>query len=101
MLGGPYPITPAHFELSTVLGHLQNHLARTTPLPEPLFHRVHHLKDCIPTLGVGHMERMFELLEVLEGEEWGGRLEVIGAGVDGVSVGDCVEAGKYAGENWV
>lgn len=45
ILGGPYHITPAHVEMSTLLGHLQNHLARTTPLPEPLFQRVDHLKD--------------------------------------------------------
>lgn len=48
----------------------------------------------------GHLERMAEMRSVLEDKVWGGRMEVIGAGVGGVSVGDCVEAGKRAGARW-
>ena len=33
-------------------------------------------------------------------EEWEGRLEVIGAGVGGVSVADCVEQGRQVGRSW-
>lgn len=47
----------------------------------------------------GHLERIEEMRNVLK-DLWEGRLEVIGAGVGGVSVGDCVEAGKRVGENW-
>lgn len=62
--------------------------------------RIHDHKSCIPTLSVGHLDRMDELRAVLKGAPWDGRLEVIGAGVGGVSVGDCVEAGKRVGHAW-
>ena len=69
-------------------------------LPEPLLARVHHHRDCIPTLMPGHLERMAELQEVLGGRPWEGRMEVVGAGVGGVSIGDCVEAGRRVGMGW-
>jgi protoporphyrinogen/coproporphyrinogen III oxidase len=107
MLGGPHPLTPAHTAVPTVLRHLAHHLASPAQgqspvdLPEPLLCRVHNHVDCIPTLSVGHVERMRELAAVLAGEPWCGRLEVVGAGVGGVSVGDCVRAGRRAGKDWV
>jgi oxygen-dependent protoporphyrinogen oxidase len=36
----------------------------------------------------------------LKASPWAGRFEVIGAGASGVSVGDCVEAGKNVGKEW-
>jgi oxygen-dependent protoporphyrinogen oxidase len=71
-----------------------------TDLPDPLLCRVHHHHDCIPVPTVGHVERMGELLKVLREEPWEGRLEVVGAGVGGVSMGDCVRAGREVGKNW-
>ncbi len=44
------------------------------------------------------MQDMKNLLENKKG--WDGRLDVIGAGVGGVSVGDCVQAGRNAGREW-
>ncbi|EGO03896.1 hypothetical protein SERLA73DRAFT_165460 [Serpula lacrymans var. lacrymans S7.3] len=98
MLGGPYPISPAHVEISTILRNLSIHLG--VSLPQPLAVRIHSNANCIPMLGVGHVERMKDLKQVLEQEPWSGRLEVVGAGVGGVSVGDCVEAGRGVGQNW-
>ncbi|KAG1753558.1 uncharacterized protein EDB91DRAFT_404013 [Suillus paluster] len=69
-------------------------------LPDPLLVRVQNNAHCIPLLRVGHLQRMQELSGVLRGEPWSGKLEVIGAGVGGVSVGDCVEAGRRAGRSW-
>lgn len=69
-------------------------------LSNPLIARVHDNVHCIPLLRVGHLQRMRELSSVLRGEPWSGKLEVIGAGVGGVSVGDCVEAGRRAGRSW-
>lgn len=69
-------------------------------LPDPLIVKVHDNAHCIPLLRVGHLQRMQELSDVLRGEPWRGKLEVIGAGVGGVSVGDCVEAGRRAGRSW-
>lgn len=35
-------------------------------------------------------------LRALISERFGGRLQIVGAGVGGVSVGDCVEGGRRA-----
>lgn len=98
MLGGPYPLTPYQTSLPVILEHLSQHLGHN--LPQPLLVRTHAHKECIPILSVGHLERMDKLRGVLQGQPWDGRLEVIGAGICGVSVGDCVEAGKRAGQHW-
>ena len=98
MLGGPHPISPEHTSLPMILRHLASDMA--SDLPDPLVSRVHHHKDCIPTLTVGHIGRMKELSDALTTYPWDGRLVVIGAGVGGVSVGDCVNAGREAGEHW-
>jgi protoporphyrinogen/coproporphyrinogen III oxidase len=102
MMGGPYPI-PTDSDpaiLSIVLRHLERHLSKR--LPEPVFYRISHHLNCIPTLGVGHLGRMkqLEAALMLKGGPWEGRLAVIGAGVGGVSVGDCVQAGRAVGKHW-
>ncbi|KAJ7255889.1 hypothetical protein B0H12DRAFT_1287472 [Mycena haematopus] len=98
MMGGPHrsPDTA----LPVVLAHLQYHLNRRKPLPEPLVTRTWHHRDCIPTPLPGHLERMKKLKEALDGSGWNRRMEVVGAGVRGVSVGDCVESGKTVGMEW-
>lgn len=98
MLGGPHrSLALANTSVHVIVKHLEEHLQRQ--LPHPIFSRVWHNKECIPTLMPGHLERMEEMRSVLK-DRWDGRMEVIGAGVGGVSVGDCVEAGKRAGESW-
>ncbi|KAJ7650088.1 hypothetical protein FB45DRAFT_886881 [Roridomyces roridus] len=88
--------------LPVVLAHLQYHLNRRAPLPEPLVVKKWEHRACIPTPLPGHLERMNKLREALVSEEgpWRGRLEVVGAGVKGVSVGDCLESGKTVGMEW-
>ncbi|KAF8074591.1 hypothetical protein FPV67DRAFT_1474140 [Lyophyllum atratum] len=117
MLGGPFPgPLPSDDEVlcKRVLLHLGEALQRE--LPQPVAWRVWRHERCIPTLTVGHVQRMKELRAVLEegaksreglqakAEEkkgvWRGRMEVVGAGVGGVSVGDCVEAGRGVGMRW-
>ncbi|KAJ3987847.1 hypothetical protein F5890DRAFT_1563050 [Lentinula detonsa] len=104
MMGGPNPITPSHTEVDTVLKQLSVHL--TAPddylkvLPEPIYTRTQRHDDCIPNPMPGHLRRMEELKTALAKGPWSGRLEVVGAGVRGVSLGDCVESGKRAGESW-
>lgn len=82
-----------------VLAHLTNHLASRTPIPEPVLFRVNHLRSCIPVPAVGHVQRMKELGEAIR-TDWGENLAVIGAGVGGVSVGDCIEQGRQVGSAW-
>ncbi|KAJ7126568.1 hypothetical protein C8R43DRAFT_1134892 [Mycena crocata] len=98
MMGGPHRSPDT--SLPVVLAHLQYHLNRRKPLPEPLVTRTWHHKNCIPTPLPGHLERMQKLREALREKGWDGRMEVIGAGVKGVSIGDCVESGKTVGMEW-
>ncbi|KAI0739226.1 Protoporphyrinogen oxidase [Daedaleopsis nitida] len=99
MLGGPYgtpspaPSSPAF--VPTLLDALRSHLGRSEPLPEPALVRVRQHRECIPTPTVGHRARMAELGAAVR-EHLGHNAVVIGAGVGGVSVGDCVEAGRLA-----
>jgi protoporphyrinogen/coproporphyrinogen III oxidase len=98
MMGGPYPsLTAENTSLSFIMRTLEEHLQRR--LPDPIFWKVWRNENCIPTFTPGHLERMEEMRNVLR-DRWEGRLEVIGASVGGVSVGDCVEASKRAGESW-
>lgn len=87
-----------------ILQTLATHLSPSDPsaLPQPIHTAVHARNSCIPTPLPGHGERMNELKQVLEDEKgpWRGRMEVIGAAVGGISVPDCVEAGRGAGKAW-
>jgi protoporphyrinogen/coproporphyrinogen III oxidase len=104
MLGGPYPLPPSpsgppdeedRALLATVLPLISSQLGGSTPLPEPLYYAVHRNVESIPTYLVGHTARMTELRCALR-ERWGERMKVVGAGVGGVSVADCVKAGRQA-----
>ncbi|KAJ8516762.1 hypothetical protein ONZ45_g5976 [Pleurotus djamor] len=83
MLGGPYEHALAHeIPVSTLLCHLSSHLGGVS-IPEPIYSRIMHQKDCIPTPSPGHLDRMDELKRAINTGPWQGRLEVIGAGVGG------------------
>lgn len=120
MTGGPYPVPtlppfsdldyigrPPDFILSLV-DQLSNHLGRTMPLP--IYWRLWNNEACIPTLRPGHLDRMEEMKSILHAPShhgsslnhlsWDGKLAIVGAGVGGVSVGDCVEAGRLVGRDW-
>ena len=103
MIGGPYPLPRAPDSggpdddpalLATVLPLISAQLGGP-PLPEPVHYAVHRNEESIPTYLVGHTARMKELSRVLR-ERWGRRMKVVGAGVGGVSVADCVKAGRQA-----
>ncbi|KIY67857.1 Protoporphyrinogen oxidase [Cylindrobasidium torrendii FP15055 ss-10] len=95
MAGGPFPRVA---NTDDVLEELRQHFG-LKEMPKPVLTRVHHLKDCIPTPHVGHVERLKELKDAVS-EKWGGRFELMGAGASGVSVGNCVDAAKAVGQNW-
>ena len=101
MLGGPYlsareesssPLSDAQL-VEAVLRRISSHLGHALPLP--VHYAVHRNAESIPTYLVGHTARMGELRRALN-ERWGGRMKVIGSGVGGVSVSDCVKAGRQA-----
>lgn len=96
MLGGPYPYPSSLSDaqlVAAVLRRISSQLGHV--LPQPVHYAVHRNAESIPTYFVGHTARMGELKRALR-ERWGGRMKVIGAGVGGVSVADCVKAGRQA-----
>jgi len=98
MLGGPYTSASASDAtdarlVEVVLRRLSVQLGR--PLPQLVHYAVHRNKESIPTYLVGHTTRMEQLRRALR-VRWGGRMRVVGAGVGGVSVADCVKAGRQA-----
>lgn len=101
MLGGPHASSSSSSSssdsalLASVLPLISAQLGGSDPLPAPVHYAVHRNVESIPTYLVGHTARMKELRQALR-ERWGGRLKVVGAGVGGVSVADCVKAGRHA-----
>lgn len=87
-------------EEEDLLKLLSKHLQPKSPIPRPVFVRVNTHSNCIPIPSVGHVQRTTELQEALEGAFWGGRFAVLGAGVGGVSVPDCVEQGRIIASRW-
>jgi len=80
-----------------LLPELARHLG--VRLPEPLLVRATTHEACIPTPTPGHVARMAEMRDAVR-ERWGEAAEVVGAGVGGVSVPACVEAGRMVGRGW-
>ncbi|KAF8594777.1 Protoporphyrinogen oxidase [Ceratobasidium sp. AG-I] len=97
MLGGPFPISAEPLPLSKILSLLASHL-NLKSVPQPLIYRYHIQPNCIPTPLVGHLDRIAEMRQALD-QSWNGRLQVIGSGVGGVSLGDCVRDGRRAAAN--
>jgi oxygen-dependent protoporphyrinogen oxidase len=100
MLGGPYPCPNARDSSSSdaqlvaaVVRRISSQLGHA--LPPPVHYAVHRNAESIPTYLVGHTARMGQLGRALR-ERWSGRMKVVGAGVGGVSVADCVKAGRQA-----
>ena len=103
MLGGPHVFSHTADSVTEdkLLRILTRHLAPPQALPWPVLIRARHLTECIPTPTLGHLDKVTELkAELRRSHMWEGRLEVIGAGVGGVSVPDCVEQGRHVGLNW-
>ncbi len=113
MMGGPYPVLdlPPKFTsplinedlpilVRSVLNELELQLGRD--LPDPIYWRIWENEACIPTFTPGHLERVQEIRGCVKDDpEWRGRLSIIGAGIGGVSVSDCVEAGRQVGKDWI
>ncbi|KAF8323208.1 Protoporphyrinogen oxidase [Clavulina sp. PMI_390] len=113
MLGGPHPLPQtistnptSNVDLNRFIPPLLRHLARTlswpssSPIPTPSRIRAEYHQNCIPIYTLGHVQRMRELKQALGFDTakgpWKGRLHVVGAGVRGISLGDCVSSGRDA-----
>jgi oxygen-dependent protoporphyrinogen oxidase len=97
MMGGPYPAATRNTPIEQVLATVGKQLGVT--LPEPVHVSRHEQADCIPVPGPGHTYRVEEMRKTLR-EKWEGKLDIIGAGIGGVSVSDCVRQGREAGRHW-
>ena len=92
MIGGPYGVNKEQPPLlNAVLAQISGRLGTT--IPHPVLSKLHVHVGGIPTYTVGHLDRMREMHDVAR-QRSNGRLFVIGAGVTGVSVGDCIKAGR-------
>ncbi|KZO95463.1 Protoporphyrinogen oxidase [Calocera viscosa TUFC12733] len=94
MSGGPYKRRFGEPYLPEFLAALREHLG--TSVPDPLYHRFVLQKKCIPTPQLAHTARISQLRQALGERPYAGRLELVGAEVGGVSVGDCVRQGREA-----
>lgn len=92
MCGGPYHASS--FSVEALVDELFRHLRR--PKITPIHVGVHKQVDCIPLPLVGHLDRMSEVQRILAERPWNGRLSVIGAGVSGAGISDCVKAAREA-----
>ncbi|KZT54650.1 Protoporphyrinogen oxidase [Calocera cornea HHB12733] len=99
MSGGPYKRRFGEPYLPEFLAALREHLG--TPVPDPLYHRFVLQKNCIPVPGPSHTVRIAQLRQALLERPYGGRFELVGAEAGGVSVGDCVSAGREAAKRVV
>jgi oxygen-dependent protoporphyrinogen oxidase len=97
MLGGPYPAWTREATIENILNNLSQQLG--VSLPPPVYVSRRPQLGCIPIPGPGHLQRVQDMRRALS-ERWEGRFDIIGAGVGGVSVGDCVRQGREAGREW-
>ena len=103
MRGGPSPLPPSSGLSQEEQGEEARQILSThlnTALPPVLYANSYTHLDCIPPPAPGHRAHVAALRRVLDGAPWGGRFQIVGAGVDGVSVGDCVQSGREAGNRW-
>jgi protoporphyrinogen/coproporphyrinogen III oxidase len=90
MCGGPF--NAESISIDKILDQLFQHLQR--PRIEPIHVEIHQQRDCIPLPRVGHLERMEEVRRKLNQSAWEGRISIIGAGVNGAGIADCVETAR-------
>lgn len=90
MCGGPYH--NESFSVEALLQELFGHLRR--PIITPIHVSIHKQAKCIPLPLVGHLDRMKEVRKRLEDSPWNGRLSIIGAGVNGAGIADCIKAAR-------
>lgn len=90
--GGPYSTSTP--DVDALLEQIRVHLGSEYEVPVPVYTKVVECRECIPLYEVGHLDWVQEMRGSLQG--YGQRVHVIGAGVGGVSVPDCVEQGRKA-----
>lgn len=95
--GGPYALPSPNVD--ALLDAIRVHLGSEYEVPTPVYTKVTECRDCIPLYEVGHLDWVKELKGSLI--SYGERMHVIGAGIGGVSVPNCVEQGREAARDIV
>lgn len=91
--GGPYASASTGPDADVLLRDLRKHLGDRYDLPEPVYSMTTECKECIPLFEPGHLKWVEKLKGTLKyyGEN---KVQVIGAGIGGVSIPDCIEQGR-------
>ena len=91
--GGPYPSASAGPNADVLLRDLRKHLGDRYDLPDPIYSTTTECKECIPLFEPGHLKWVEKLRGTLKyfGEN---KVQIIGAGIGGVSIPDCIEQGR-------
>lgn len=90
--GGPYPLKSGP-NVDVLLNDLRKHLGARYDLPDPIYSMTTECKECIPLFEPGHLAWVVKLKGTLKdyGEN---KVQIIGAGIGGVSIPDCIEQGR-------
>ncbi|KAH8829326.1 hypothetical protein DL96DRAFT_1462413 [Flagelloscypha sp. PMI_526] len=98
MLGGPYA-NGHDVDASKILAFISR--ATGSHLPDPVHVQWATHQNCIPHPRVGHEDLLTKLWDQ-EHREWVRQnFAIVGPGFTGVSVGDCVNAGREVSEQWI
>ncbi|KAF9647653.1 Protoporphyrinogen oxidase [Thelephora ganbajun] len=91
--GGPYPSASTGPNVDVLLKVLRKHLGDRYELPNPIYSMTTECKECIPLFEPGHLKWVEKLRSTLKyyGEN---KVQIIGAGIGGVSIPDCIEQGR-------
>ena len=91
--GGPYRSASTGPNVGILLNDLRKHLGSRYNLPDPIYSETTECGECIPLFEPGHLKWVEKLQGTLKyyGEN---KVQIIGAGIGGVSIPDCIEQGR-------
>ena len=91
--GGPYHSASTGPNVDILLEDLRNSLGNRYELPDPIYSVTTECRECIPLFEPGHLKWVEKLKGTLKcyGEN---KVQIIGAGIGGVSIPDCIEQGR-------
>jgi len=91
--GGPYRSASTGPNVDVLLRDLRKHLGNRYDLPDPIYSMTTECGECIPLFEPGHLKWVEQLKRTLKyyGEN---KVQIIGAGIGGVSIPDCIEQGR-------
>ena len=91
--GGPYESASTGPNVDALLNELRKNLGNRYELPDPIYSTTTECKECMPLFEPGHLKWVEKLKGTLKhyGEN---KVQVIGAGIDGASIPDCIEQGR-------